>query len=105
MRRGQGIYLAQCAVCHGIQGDGDGFLAAGFDVKPRDFTGGVYKFRSTRNGDLPRIEDIEQIVREGVPGTTMPAWGQFLGPEQIADVSRYLVALFPDFVEEWRAGR
>ncbi|MCH9651000.1 MAG: cytochrome c [Deltaproteobacteria bacterium] len=104
MRRGQEIYLAQCGVCHGIQGDGDGFLAAGFDVKPRDFTGAVYKFRSTENGDFPLLEDIERIVREGVPGTTMPAWGQFLTAQQISDVSKYLIAFSTDFVEEMRAG-
>ncbi len=104
MRRGQQIYLAQCAVCHGIQGDGDGFLAAGFDVKPRDFTGGIYKFRSTGNGDYPLLKDIERVVRDGVPGTTMPAWGQFLDSQQIRDVSRYLIVLSSDFLDEYRAG-
>jgi len=104
MLRGRQIYLQQCAVCHGIRGDGDGFLAAGFDVKPRDFTGAVYKFRSTKNGDFPLLRDIERVVREGVPGTTMPAWGQFLNPEQIKDVSRYLIAFSSDFVEEVRSG-
>ncbi len=105
MHRGQEIYLAQCGVCHGIRGDGQGFLAAGFDVKPRDFTGAVYKFRTTENGDFPLIEDIERVVREGVPGTTMPAWGQFLDSQQIADVSRYLIAFSSDFVDERTHGR
>ncbi|HEX8952519.1 MAG TPA: c-type cytochrome, partial [Polyangia bacterium] len=53
MERGQRVYLAQCAVCHGIAGDGKGYLARGLDVKPRDFTGGTYKFRSTESGALP----------------------------------------------------
>lgn len=104
MRRGQAIYLAQCAVCHGVQGDGQGFLADGFDVKPRDFTRGIYKFRSTGDRELPRIEDIERTVRDGVFGTTMPAWGQFLSDEQIADVSRYLVVFSEDHQESWRRG-
>ena len=97
MERGKGIYLAQCAVCHGIQGDGSGFLATKFDVLPRDFTKGVYKFRSTATGELPTIKDIERIVRDGVPGTTMPGWGQFLKPEQVTDVSLYLVAFSERF--------
>lgn len=105
MQRGKAVYLAQCAVCHGIQGDGEGLMAAGFDIRPRDFTGGIFKFRSTENNAFPRIEDIERIVRVGVPGTTMPAWGQFLDDGQIADVSRYLVALSPRFTEDWRAGK
>src|SRR5262249_23299171 len=80
-----------------------GFLASGFDVKPRDFRGGTYKFRSTASGELPKIEDIEHTVTFGVPGTTMPAWGQFLTPEQIADVSRYLVVFSPRFIDAWRS--
>ncbi len=104
MRRGQQIYLQQCAVCHGIQGDGQGFLAAGFDVKPRDFTGGVYKFRTTANGELPLLKDIERVVREGVPGTTMPAWGQFLTADQIRDVSSYLIVFSEDFRDQLRSG-
>ncbi|MCP3916013.1 MAG: c-type cytochrome [bacterium] len=103
MRRGKDIYLAQCAVCHGIQGEGSGFLAEGFDVPPRDFTRGVYAFRSTVDRERPKIEDIERVVRAGVPGTTMPAWGQFLSDEQIADVSRYLVVFSESFTEDWRA--
>jgi mono/diheme cytochrome c family protein len=103
MKRGKDVYLAQCAMCHGIKGDGAGFLAAGFETKPRDFTTGTYKFRSTQAGELPTMADVERTVRVGVPETTMPAWGQFLSPQQIADVSRYLVVFSPRFVEAWKA--
>lgn len=104
MVRGETIYRTQCAPCHGVAGDGQGFLAAGFDVKPRDFRQGTYKFRSTMNGELPTIEDVERIVRLGVPQTTMPAWGQFLTEEQIRDVSRYLVVFSDRFIEAWKSG-
>jgi cytochrome c oxidase cbb3-type subunit 2 len=103
MQRGQTLYLSQCAVCHGIRGDGKGFLAPGFDVMPRDFRQGIYKFRSTRNGELPDIGDIERTVRVGVPRSTMPAWGQFLTADQIHDVSRYLVVFSSRFAEAWRS--
>jgi mono/diheme cytochrome c family protein len=102
MERGKKTYLKQCAMCHGIQGDGNGFLAAAFDVKPRDFRGGTYKFRSTGSGELPAIADVERTIRVGVPGTTMPAWGQFLTAAEIADVARYLVVFSPRFVDAWR---
>ncbi len=105
MKRGQVVYLAQCTPCHGIQGDGAGFLAAGFDVKPRDFRKGIYKFRSTQSGDFPTIGDVERIVGIGVPSTTMPAWRQFLTPEQIHDVSRYLVVFSSRFAEAWAANK
>ena len=100
MERGRTVYLGQCGMCHGIRGDGAGFLAAGFDVKPRDFRSGTYEFRSTT--DLPTFEDIERTVRVGVPDTSMPAWGQFLTAEQIGDVSRYLAVFSPKFVKALR---
>ena len=103
MRGGQKVYAAQCAVCHGVRGDGAGFLAPGFDVKPRDFRQGTYKFRSTPSGSLPTIADVEHTVRVGIPGTTMPAWGQFLADEQIRDVARYLIVFSPRFSEKWKA--
>jgi mono/diheme cytochrome c family protein len=102
--RGQTLYNKQCAPCHGVAGDGKGFLAAGFEVKPRDFRQGTYKFRSTKTGQLPTIEDVERIIRVGVPGTTMPAWGQFLTKEQIHDLAVYLIVFSERFTESWKKG-
>jgi cytochrome c oxidase cbb3-type subunit 2 len=103
MRRGQAVYLAQCPMCHGVTGDGAGFLAAGFDVAPRDFRAGTYKYRSTESGELPTIEDLEHVIGTGVPGTTMPAWAQFLTVDQIGDVARYLIVLSSRHVAAWRS--
>ncbi len=102
VRRGQVVYQKQCAVCHGIQGDGNGFLAFGFDVKPRDFRQGWYKFRTTKSGNRPTFEDVERTIRVGVPNSTMPAWGQFLSPAEIRDVARYLVIFSEAFLEDWK---
>jgi mono/diheme cytochrome c family protein len=104
MARGQRVYLSECAVCHGIAGDGKGFLAHGLDVKPRDFTSGTYKLRSTASGELPTIADLVRTVRVGVPVTSMPARAQFLTDEQIGEVARYLVVFSPRFAEAWRTG-
>lgn len=97
MRSGERVYFAQCVDCHGVTGDGAGFLAEGFDVKPRDFRQGQYKFRSTSFGELPTMSDVERSIRQGVPGTSMPAWGQFLTSSDIEDVARYLVVFSPRF--------
>lgn len=102
VRRGQEIYGKQCVPCHGVVGDGKGFLAAGFDVQPRDFRQGAYKFRSTKTGEFPTVEDIERIIRVGVANTTMPAWGQFLTDQQIHDVARYIITFSEEFTEAWK---
>ncbi len=102
MRNGESVYFRECVDCHGETGNGAGFLAESFDVKPRDFRQAKYKFRSTLFGELPTIADVERSVREGVPGTTMPAWGQFLTDREIGDVARYLVVFSPRFMSAWR---
>jgi cytochrome c oxidase cbb3-type subunit 2 len=105
VRRGQALYQKQCAVCHGIRGDGNGFLAFGMDVKPRDFRMGWYKFRTTKSGNLPTFEDVERTIRQGVPNSSMPAWGQFLSAAEIHDVARYLVIFSESFTEDWKEAR
>ena len=35
---------------------------------------GIFKFRTTPTGTLPRDEDLYRTIVEGVPGTYMPAW-------------------------------
>jgi len=104
MKAGQDLYKQQCTPCHGIQGDGKGFLAAGFDVKPRDFRQGTYKFRSTNTGELPTIEDVERAIRVGAPNTTMPAWGQFLNDQQIHQLAVYLTIFSERFTEAIKSG-
>ena len=43
---GEQVYLQRCAHCHGVDGDGVGASTDVVDPKPRDFTSGVYKFRT-----------------------------------------------------------
>jgi c(7)-type cytochrome triheme protein len=72
--RGREIYQAKCAICHGETGDGAGPLSPPLDTKPRDFTAGKYKFRSTLPSSIPTALDIFTVISRGVPGTSMPAF-------------------------------
>ena len=56
--RGQQVYAASCAVCHGPSGDGNGMAAHMFRVRPRSFREGIFKFRSTPFGSLPTDDDL-----------------------------------------------
>jgi mono/diheme cytochrome c family protein len=105
VKRGEKVYTRQCVPCHGASGDGKGFLAASFGTKPTAFTTGVYKFRSTRAGELPALSDIEHTVTSGVANAVMPAWGQFLSGGEISDVAHYLAVFSDRFVQARRAGR
>lgn len=97
LERGRKIYLRACAPCHGIQGDGKGPAAHGFDPAPRNFRRGAYKFRTTVSGALPLDSDIERTVREGVPGTEMPRWKDVLSETDIGAVVQYIKTFYPYF--------
>jgi mono/diheme cytochrome c family protein len=98
--RGELVYRKACAACHGDRGDGQGPAARYLEPRPRDFTSGTFKFRSTPNGERPTDADLLRIVEEGVPGTQMPAWKGVLTDRELADVAAYVKG----FSEDFRAG-
>ncbi len=74
IRHGYAVYSRNCVGCHGVKGDGEGVAAKYFTTKPRDFTAGKYKFRSTPNGQLPLDEDLDRTLRQGLADTPMPSF-------------------------------
>ncbi|HET9492482.1 MAG TPA: c-type cytochrome [Methylomirabilota bacterium] len=76
---GKAVYDRKCAGCHGVKGDGSGPAAELLMPRPRDFTSGVYKVRSTVNR-VPTDQDIFRTITDGMPGTSMPGWAAL--PEQ-----------------------
>ncbi len=87
---GQTIYETRCAVCHGIEGDGIGPGAEFLDPRPRDFRRGWYKIRTTTSGQLATDADLFKVIANGMPGTTMPAWGDVLSEDEIRAVASYI---------------
>jgi mono/diheme cytochrome c family protein len=94
------LYEARCASCHGKTGRGDGEYAAFLNPRPRDFTSGRYKFRSTETGNLPTDEDLAASITEGMHSTSMPSWKPFLAPEQVTALVGHLKTLSPRFARE-----
>lgn len=96
---GERVYLESCAVCHGQRGDGKGPEADRLKTKPRDFTTGNYKFRSTPSGSLPLDEDIFRTITRGVRTTSMLAQLHLAENERRA-VTNYLKTFSPRFKTE-----
>jgi len=71
------------------------YLSRDTAPRPRDFTSGIYKFRSTLSGELPMDEDIFRTVTRGVVGY-MPGF-EGMTAENRWKVTYYLKSLFPDF--------
>jgi mono/diheme cytochrome c family protein len=96
---GQRVYEQRCAVCHGLRGDGEGPRANDLYSRPRDFTRGLYKFRSTPNGSLPADEDIYLTISRGIRGTGMMPWNRLHEDDRWA-VTYYLKTFSERFEDE-----
>ena len=93
---GQQLYQKYCAQCHGDKGDGEGYATPHLLPKPRDFTTGKFKVRSTPTGALPTHQDLVNIIRRGMPYTSMPAWPDFTDQE-VSDLAYYIKSFSADF--------
>ena len=98
--RGRNIYLHMCVFCHGEDGNGGGEAVKYLYPWPRDFREGIFKFRSTPTGTLPRDEDLYRTIINGVPGTSMPAWGDALSPEDTWALINHIKNFSPRFKKE-----
>ena len=93
--RGARLFAASCAACHGSEGRGDGPGAADLDPPPRDLTSREFRFRTTPSGAPPRDEDLVRTIREGLPGTAMPAFGTLFDDARLVELVAFLRAIGP----------
>ncbi len=105
IEQGQGIYFRRCSFCHGLLGDGEGPAAEFMDPRPRDFTLGTFKFRTTESGELPLDEDMFRTVSRGLPGTGMQAFDSDLIKNGLNEQERwavisYIKTFVPEFEDE-----
>jgi mono/diheme cytochrome c family protein len=92
-------YRRFCVGCHGPVGDGEGENAQFIDPKPRNFTLGQFKCRSTPTGSLPTDEDLYNTIGRGIVNSNMPAWFPLTKQER-ADMVAYVKHFSPKFATE-----
>ena len=95
---GKKLYLKNCSQCHGEKGDGEGYAAPHLRPTPRDFTAGKFKIRTTPNGALPTHQDLVNIIRHGMPYTSMPAWPN-LADQEVSDLAYFITTFSPEFLK------
>jgi len=93
---GKNLYLKYCSQCHGENGDGEGYATPHLLPKPRNFTTGKFKVRTTASGALPTHQDLVDIIRRGMPYTSMPAWPDF-SDQELSDLAYFIKTFSPDF--------
>lgn len=101
---GKVLYDKYCSQCHGDDGDGLGVAAPFLKPAPRDFTTGKYKIRRTPSGYLPLDEDLERVIKVGLPYTAMPGFQNALNDSQVKSVVAYLKTFSADFEDPEAAG-
>jgi mono/diheme cytochrome c family protein len=90
---GYAIYRRNCLHCHGVSGAGDGPTAPFLYPTPRDYRKGIFKFTSTPSGDRPARDDLRRTVKNGLHGSSMPAFEPLLTEPEIEQVIDYVIFL------------
>src|ERR1019366_4019758 len=86
----------RCLVCREVRFQRDN--APYMDPRPRDFTVGTFKCRSTPTGTLPLENDVFATIGRGIFASSMPSWKALTAQER-AD----LLAYVKDFCPRWNA--
>lgn len=94
---GQRIYAKRCAICHGPDGKGNGPAAPSMIPRPRDFTQGKFKYKTTAKDQPPSDSDLFQTVSKGLNASAMPYWHDLLNDNEIKAVVAYIKKLSPVF--------
>jgi len=98
LEKGRVVYEKYCLWCHGKDGAGDGPAAPYLNPPPRDFTYGLYKWKSTSFSEItPSDGDFRKMISgyyggggHGLKGTAMPGWGKALSKDEIKYVIAYI---------------
>ncbi|MFZ2540852.1 MAG: c-type cytochrome, partial [Gallionella sp.] len=77
--RGEKLFQQNCAFCHAADGTARNWIGSFMEPHPRDLTSpqAMSGMTNTR---------LKTVIREGLPGTSMPAWKSVLSEQQVDDV-------------------
>ncbi len=85
--RGGQLFLDNCAFCHGGDGTGRNWIGSFMEPRPRDLTNP----EAMAGMSHPHLVGV---IRDGLPGTSMPAWKSVLSEPEIQDVAAYIHRAF-----------
>ena len=82
---GEGLFLQQCAACHGASGGGDGAYSAALTRLPPELDS--FGWQAARSD-----AQLAEVIRAGVPGTAMPP-SRGLTPAEVGGMVAYVRTL------------
>jgi cytochrome c oxidase cbb3-type subunit III len=86
-RRGETLYQQNCAFCHAADGTSRNWIGTFLEPHPRDLTSPEIMASMTR-------ERLASAIKEGLPGTSMPAWKSVLSEADIQALISYISRAF-----------
>lgn len=86
-QQGQQLFQDNCAFCHGADGTGKNWIGSFLDSHPRDLTNDRFMAGVTR-------ARLREVIRNGLPGTTMSAWKHVLKNDEIESIIDYIDRAF-----------
>ena len=92
-RQGEALFQDNCAFCHGASGTGRNWIGRFLEPHPRDLTDPGFMAGMTR-------ARLREVIREGLPGTSMPAWRDVLTEDQIQAIIAYINRAFHPLAPE-----
>jgi mono/diheme cytochrome c family protein len=85
---GEKVYGSHCAICHGKEGGGDGPVARGLAVKPRDFRDHSWMAGQADGGFM-------MAAMDGIAGSVMPAFSGRLSERELWSAVAYIRQMSP----------
>ena len=85
-----------CNSCHGMEGKGDGPVAAALDPKPRNFAVGDFKFDANKDGKTGTPADLSMVIKQGAAafgGSAMMMPNPGLADEDIKTILAFVRSL------------
>lgn len=86
-RQGQKLWQGNCAFCHAADGTGKNWIGSFLEPHPRNLRDPLFMGAMTR-------ARLSATIREGLPGTSMPAWKSVLGNKEITAIIAYVAKAF-----------
>jgi mono/diheme cytochrome c family protein len=99
LEQGAHLYVRYCASCHGDEGDGRGPAAAGLPTAPSDFREARFRHAVESSDQLPKHQDLIEVISRGVPEAGMPGW-RGMRPEDLSALANYIKTFSPRWKED-----
>ena len=86
-KQGHKLWQGNCAFCHAADGTGKNWIGSFLEPHPRNLRDPVFMGAMTR-------ARLSATIREGLPGTSMPAWKSVLSDKEITAIVAYVAKAF-----------